>query len=96
MHNDPSFLLDPVFHFLDDLIKKDGDYLYMAAVYAAPFLIAWILSGGFWRRPRQQGRKLNSPPVIRKSANQPPPIPPIVTDQPTPRDSEDDIQSFAA
>ena len=50
MHNDPVYLLEPVYHWLDELIHQDGDYLYMALVYISLPLIIWILSGGL-RRP---------------------------------------------
>jgi hypothetical protein len=32
MHNDPIFLLKPVFDWLDGLIHDQGDYLYMLLV----------------------------------------------------------------
>ena len=39
-------LLQPVFHFLDRMIREYGDVLYILLVYASIPLIAWILSGG--------------------------------------------------
>ena len=49
MHDDPIYLLDPMFHWLDGLIREDGVYLYMLLVYFSIRLIAWILSGGLRR-----------------------------------------------
>jgi len=42
-------LLQPVFQFLDRIIREDGDILYMLLVYASIPLIAWILNGGLLR-----------------------------------------------
>lgn len=50
MHNDPIYLLDPVFHFLDGRIDDYGDILYMLLVYASVPFIIWILG-------RRSGRK---------------------------------------
>ena len=55
MHNDPIYLLEPVFHWLDGLIHEDGDYLYMVLVYVSLPLIAWILSGGLRRSSSPTG-----------------------------------------
>jgi len=50
MHNDPIYLLKPVFDWLDGLIRDHGDYLYMLLMYVSIPLVAWILTGGFRRR----------------------------------------------
>ena len=57
-------LLQPVFDFLDGLIRDDGDTLFMVFTYAAiPFLI-WILCGGL-RRKLLKGKPMpHVPPVI--------------------------------
>ena len=81
MNPHPAYLLEPVFQFLDRIIREGGDILYMLLVYASIPLIAWILSGGLRRK---QSRQLNHPfiiviwlPVI------PPPLPPpIIGDEP--------------
>ena len=35
MHNDPIYLLKPVFDWLDGLIRDHGDYLFMLLVYVS-------------------------------------------------------------
>jgi hypothetical protein len=51
MHTHPVVLLKPVFDLLNEIIRDYGLYIYMAMVWLSPFLSAWILSGGFWRKP---------------------------------------------
>ena len=88
--------LQPVFHFLDRMIREYGDVLYILLVYASIPLIAWILSGGLRRK---QTRQLNHtsiiviwPPV------RPPPLPPpiIGRESSPPSDNDESIDSFAA
>lgn len=57
-------LLQPVFDFLDGLIRDDGDTLFMVFTYAAiPFLL-WVLCGGL-RRKLLRGKPMpHVPPVI--------------------------------
>ena len=57
-------LLQPVFDFLDGLIRDHGDTLFMVFTYAAiPFLI-WLLCGGL-RRKLLKGKPMpHVPPVI--------------------------------
>jgi hypothetical protein len=97
MHNDPIYLLEPVFHWLDGLIHEDGDYLYMVLVYVSLPLIAWILSGGLRRRQVGQQHIAVIPViVIRQSVEPPPlPLPPEIPPGDRPP-SDDDIQSFTA
>ena len=93
MHNDPIYLLKPVFDWLDGLIRDQGDYLYMLLVYVSIPLVAWILSGGLRRRlPRQTN--ITAIILIRPTIP-PPPLPPDVgSDYQSPWD--DDAQSFDA
>lgn len=50
MNPHPIQVFDPVFEFLDRLIRDHGDILFMVFVYAAiPFLV-WVLCGGLRRK----------------------------------------------
>jgi len=92
MNRHPIELVTPLFHWLDWIIAEYGLYIYLVAIWASPFLIAWILRGGFWRkRPRR--------PVVvvmPRSSAVPPLLPPSTEASPQSRQStDDDIQSFA-
>lgn len=93
MHNDPIYLLKPVFDWLDGLIRDQGDYLYMLLVYVSIPLVAWILSGGLRRRlPRQTNITAI---ILIRPTTPPPPLPPDGgSDYRSPWD--DDAQSFDA
>lgn len=93
MHNDPIYLLKPVFDWLDGLIHDQGDYLYMLLVYVSIPLVAWILSGGLRRHlPRQTNITAI---ILIRPTTPPPPLPPDVGgDYQSPWD--DDVQSFDA
>ena len=78
MHNDPIYLLDPVFHFLDRMIHDHGDILFVFLVYASIPLMAWILSGGLRRKSRHHPHIATGiGMVIQSPARQPPP-PPLI------------------
>ena len=96
MNRHPIELLEPVFRWLDWLIAEHGHHIYLVMVWASPFLIAWILSGGFWRRrPRRSASRV--PTASRPSQPVPPPLPPIIeASRPSPPSSDDDVQSFSA
>jgi|SRR5439155_17594812 len=97
MNQHPVTALDPVFHWLDWVIATYGLEIYMVAAWLSPFVIAWILRGGFWRRPPRRGRVVKAPPVITLTKATPPPLPlVIVEEQAIGRQRFDDIQSFAA
>jgi len=87
-------LLQPVFHFLDRMIREYGDVLYILLVYASIPLIAWILSGGLRRK---QTRQLNhtSIIVIWPPVRPPPLPPPIIGRESSPPSDHDETDSFA-
>jgi hypothetical protein len=76
MRLNPVELLQPVFDFLDRLIRDEGDYLYMGLVYVSIPLIVWILRGGL-RRNRKP--PVSRPPVSIVVVCHPPtpPTPPL-------------------
>jgi hypothetical protein len=90
MNQHPIVLLYPLFRWLNYAVAEYGLYLYMATVWLSPLLIAWILNGGFWRRPAQPRRLLMPPPLPKLPVAMPPPLP--ESESPP----EDDSQSFAA
>ena len=94
MHNDPVYLLEPVYHWLDELIQQDGDYLYVALVYVSLPLIIWILSGGLRRRFPQRRNIVTVPIIVIRPNPTPPPVPPYDDDCHRPS-NDDDSQSFA-
>ena len=64
MHLNAAKLLQPVFDFLDGLIRDHGDTLFMVFTYAAiPFLI-WVLCGGLRRKLYHGKQAPYVPPVI--------------------------------
>ena len=96
MNRHPIELLDPVFHWLDWLIAEHGHQIYLVMVWASPFLIAWILRGGFWRRRTTRQPVLLVPTASPPSQPVPPPLPPSTDASPESRSSsEDDAQSFS-
>jgi len=102
MNRHPIELLDPVFHWLDWLIAEHGHYIYLGMVWASPFLIAWILKGGFWRRRPTRPPVVVVPVLLVPTASPPsqpvpPPLPKSTDASPESRSSsEDDAQSFSA
>lgn len=98
MNQHPVELLEPVFRWLDGIMRDYGLYVFMVMVWLSPFLIAWILSGGFWRRPPRR-RIEKVPPIIEPSKATPPPLPTSMareSQREWPQSAKDDIQSFAA
>ena len=84
MHLNAPELLQPVFEFLDDIIRADGDILFMLFTYAAiPFLV-WVLCGGLGRTLLAGNRGTNVPPVtviyLPLGLSRPPaePLPPLI------------------
>ena len=77
MNPHPVHALDPVFDYLDGVIRDHGDTLFMVFTYAAiPFLI-WVLCGGL-RRKLLKGKPMTHVPpviVIHIPAGRPPPPP---------------------
>src|SRR5258706_42367 len=74
-------LMQPVFDFLDGLIRDQGDILFMLLVYATIPLIAWILSGGLRRKSHGQPHITLAPFfMFRPPAPPPPELPPLIGD----------------
>lgn len=73
MREHPVLLLKPFYDWLDWMIAEHGVYLYMATVWLSPFLVVWILRGGFWRRAPKPTR-----PVRRTLPKKPPVLPPTL------------------
>ena len=74
MHNDPIYLLEPVYHFLDRMIHDHGDILYILLVYASIPLSAWILSGGLRRKSRHHPRIATGIAIVIQSSTRQPPL----------------------
>lgn len=90
---DPILQLLPFFDWLDGLVDQYGLYVYMVACWIAPFLIVWILCGGFWRRPFRP--RVNRKPRGGETMF---PEPPVLTPPPVlqPSESDCDVRSFSA
>jgi len=74
-------LLQPVFDFLDGMIRDYGDILFMLFTYAAiPFLV-WVLCGGL-RRKLLAGKR--APDVSPVTVIYLPPAPPRPPTEPLP------------
>jgi hypothetical protein len=95
MHNDPIYLLEPVFHFLDMMIHDYGDVLYMLLVYASIPLIALILSTSLRRRQARSQPVVTIPIIVIRQSVEPPPLPPSIQPHDR-RPSDDDSQWVAA
>ena len=101
MNRHPIELLEPVVRWLDWLIAEHGHDIYLVMVWTSPFLIAWILRGGFWRK-RQRRPILVAPVLLVPVASPPsqpvpPPLPAIIETKPQSREGTDnDMQSFPA
>ena len=97
MNQHPVVLLDPLFRWLDHVVRDYGLYIYMVCVWLSPLLIAWILSGGFWRRPPRRRYIGMAPPVIQQTKATPPPLPSIIGRESSPlSDDDESTDSFAA
>jgi len=73
MSTHPVQMLDPMFRFLDDLIRNYGHLLYMGLVYAAIPLCAWILFGGSRRKSSTAQSSALRIIVIHQPAERTPP-----------------------
>lgn len=94
MSTHPVILIESVSQWLDEIIREHGLDLYMICVWLSPMVIAWILRGGFWRRPQRRSRTSKPPPLIKTEAAGRL-LPPIINPE-TSTASDDDSQSFAA
>ena len=101
MNAHPVQMLAPVYKFLDTLIAEHGHHLYMALVYAALPLIAWILSGGLRRKSSRRETAVTILPIlVIRPPVLPPPLPPVIDEGPKrgsrPLNDDDDGSSFSA
>ena len=96
MNTHPVILLEPVFHFLDAVIRDYGLYIYMVMVWLSPLFIAWILTGAFWRKSSPQ-RAVAGIQIIVIHPKTASPSPPLVTPRKSTHSPDGhDNQSFAA
>jgi len=95
MKQHPVYFLAPIFHWLDEMIRDQGDLLYMGLGYAAIPLIVWILCGGL-RRKDSARQSLTSIIVILAPVRPPPPPPPPIIGREGDLSSGNDEDSFAA
>jgi hypothetical protein len=84
MNTNGAELLQPVFDFLDGIIRDYGDILFILFTYAAiPFLV-WVLCGGLRRKLLEGKRDTNAPRVtviylpLGLSRPPPEPLPPLI------------------
>ena len=93
MHLSAPELMQPVYHFLDGLIRDYGDLLFVVLVNAAVPLIGWILSGGLRRK---QSAQEHTSIIVIYAPTRPPPVPPPIIGREPHSSSGDDGDSFAA
>lgn len=62
MSTHPVHALNPVFEFLDGLIRDQGDILFTGFAPVPLAVIVWILCGGMRRKSR--GESAPEPPVV--------------------------------
>ena len=73
----PLDILNPVFYFLDGIIAEWGVYLFLAFVWLASLVLAWVFSGGLRRKfPNQPHVGAGIGIIIQP--HRPPPPPPII------------------
>ena len=92
MHDDPIYLLKPVFDRFDGLIHDHGDSLYLLPVDVSIPLVAGNFSGGL---PQRQPRLSNRTAIILIRATIPPPPPlPLHFGSVFRSPADDDVQSL--
>ena len=94
MHAYGPEILEPVFQFVERLIRDQGDLLYMGLVYVSIPLIVWILCGGL--RRKGSARQVHTSIIVIYPPVRPPPLPPPIIGRECDLPSDNDEDSFAA
>lgn len=63
MNTHPVKTLDPMFDFLDGLIREQGDILFLGFAHVAMAVMVWVLCSGLRRKAKAQP-DLNAPPAV--------------------------------
>ncbi len=91
MEHHPITYLQHFYRWVDGVVDEYGVQLLAIALNLAPFLIAWILCGGFWRR----SPRAIAPPRKRRSAYlELPTRPPVASSRPLNPPDDDESQAF--
>ncbi len=61
MRTDGATFVMPLLNWMDEMIAQYGLEMFAVAVHLAPFVMIWVLAGGFWRRTP---RLPKAPPVL--------------------------------
>lgn len=88
--------LQPVLEFLDWLIAEHGHQLYLGLVYFSIPVVAWILGGGWRRKPSRPASVTPITILIIRPPTRPPSLPPPRLGDERDPCADDDGDSFAA
>jgi len=92
MNLNPAIVLDPVFQFLNEIIAEYGIYIFIAFVWLAVVILAWVFSGGLRRKfPNQPNIQAGIGIVIKPHAPPQLPPPPIIIREQDSSGEESDV-----